>query len=301
MTHRIDPTVDCVFKALLGAEENKNLLIHFLNAVLEPTSAIQDVAILNPYNEREFITDKLTIVDVKAMDENAMQYQIEIQLDVHPALAGRILFTWSSLYHSQLGKGDDYDKLTPIISIWILNGTLFPDTSAYHLDFAVYNARHNLRLNDHLAIHLLQLPKWRFTGKINSEKERWIYLFREGKNTDLDNPPTIFNTKEMRQAMETLQRFSENQKNYLLYQSRLEAILEANTMRKYIDKAKKEIEQAKQAQLDAQHKIQEAEKKAEKKVAQIEQIKRDSEAKTNALLKFLQQQGISLPDEFKMT
>ncbi|MCP4106860.1 MAG: hypothetical protein GY749_15195 [Desulfobacteraceae bacterium] len=30
------PTVDCVFKAILGKEENKNLLIHFLNAVPEP-------------------------------------------------------------------------------------------------------------------------------------------------------------------------------------------------------------------------------------------------------------------------
>jgi len=32
MRHAIDPKIDCVFKALLGAEENRNLLIHFLNA-----------------------------------------------------------------------------------------------------------------------------------------------------------------------------------------------------------------------------------------------------------------------------
>ena len=34
MRHPIDPKVDCVFKALLGAESNRDLLIHFLNAVL---------------------------------------------------------------------------------------------------------------------------------------------------------------------------------------------------------------------------------------------------------------------------
>lgn len=34
MKHRIDPKIDCVFKALLGSEENRNLLLHFLNAVL---------------------------------------------------------------------------------------------------------------------------------------------------------------------------------------------------------------------------------------------------------------------------
>jgi hypothetical protein len=33
MKHHIDSKIDCVFKALLGSEENRNLLIHFLNAV----------------------------------------------------------------------------------------------------------------------------------------------------------------------------------------------------------------------------------------------------------------------------
>jgi predicted transposase/invertase (TIGR01784 family) len=71
MKHKINPTVDCVFKAILGVEENKNLLNPFLNAVLEPAkgSQIQDVILKNPYNEREFTGDKLTIVDVKALDE----------------------------------------------------------------------------------------------------------------------------------------------------------------------------------------------------------------------------------------
>ena len=34
MRHPIDPKIDCVFKALLGAEDNRALLIHFLNALL---------------------------------------------------------------------------------------------------------------------------------------------------------------------------------------------------------------------------------------------------------------------------
>jgi hypothetical protein len=36
MRHPIDPKIDCVFKALLGSEGNRRLLIHFLNAVLGP-------------------------------------------------------------------------------------------------------------------------------------------------------------------------------------------------------------------------------------------------------------------------
>ena len=66
MKKLIRPTVDCVFKAILGSNENKPLLINFLNAVLGLMNgqAIKDVVILNPYNEKEFQDDKLSIIDV---------------------------------------------------------------------------------------------------------------------------------------------------------------------------------------------------------------------------------------------
>ncbi|MEZ4527101.1 MAG: PD-(D/E)XK nuclease family transposase [Desulfobacterales bacterium] len=70
----IDPKVDCVFKSILGKEENKNLLIHFLNAVLEPEPGkrIREVVLENPFNEKDFIGDKLSVVDVKALDEKGI-------------------------------------------------------------------------------------------------------------------------------------------------------------------------------------------------------------------------------------
>ncbi len=55
LKHAINPLVDCVFKALLGALENINLTIDFLNAILKPEIPIQDIEILNPYNEASFI------------------------------------------------------------------------------------------------------------------------------------------------------------------------------------------------------------------------------------------------------
>ncbi|MGZ8217735.1 Rpn family recombination-promoting nuclease/putative transposase [Methylomagnum sp.] len=115
MKHRIDPKIDCVFKALLGAEENRNLLIHFLNAVLaaELEAPISDVDILNPYNDKEFLDDKLSIVDVKARDNAGRLYQVEIQLLNYRHLPARIAYTWADLYSGQLKSGQDYDRLKP--------------------------------------------------------------------------------------------------------------------------------------------------------------------------------------------
>lgn len=80
MRHPINPKVDCVFKALLGSEDNRALLIHFLNAMLvdDLPAPITEVEIINPYNERETFSDKLTIVDVKARDAARRLFQIEI-------------------------------------------------------------------------------------------------------------------------------------------------------------------------------------------------------------------------------
>ena len=246
MKHKINPLVDCVFKAILGKTQNKNLLIHFLNAVLEPEkgSLIRDVTITNPYNEREFIGDKLTVVDLKAVDQKGKSYQIEVQLAMHPALIARILYTWSSIYHSQMKKGDRFNKLKPVISIWVLNGSLFDDVKEYHLPFAIYNLKRQLLMTDHLAIHLIQLPHWKFDGKIRNEKERWLYLFNNGENIDTDKLPEILNTPEMRQVMQVIEGFSENQKNYLLYQNRLEANLLENTYLYEIEEALKAKKQA---------------------------------------------------------
>ena len=96
MKHRIDPKIDCVFKALLGSVENRNLLVHFLNAILtsDLTAPITEVEILNPYNDKEFLDDKLSVVDVKAKDSEGRLYQIEIQLLTYRHLPERMVYTW---------------------------------------------------------------------------------------------------------------------------------------------------------------------------------------------------------------
>ena len=209
MKHHIDPTVDCVFKAILGKEENKNLLIHFLNAILQRTGEARmvDVVIANPYNEREFQQGKLSVVDVKAFDQQGRTYQIEIQRAIHAGLASRMVFTWSAIYHSSLGKGEDFLQLQPVIAIWLLRESLFPQVAAYHLPFGAYNLKHKLRLTDHLEIHLLQLPQWRLTKRRLDARDRWLYFFKEGKQIDPASPPDLLQTREMRQAMSVLVEF----------------------------------------------------------------------------------------------
>ncbi len=266
MIYNIIPTIDCVFKALLGSVENKNLLINFLNAVLAPRDRIVDVNILNPYNEKEFIGDKLTVIDIKAVDDNNRTFQVEVQTSNHPGLVNRMLYNWSSMYKSQLKEGKKFDKLQPVISIWVLIEDLYKQIAEHHLFFGIYDLKRRIQLTDHFSIHILQLNQWSKSQAENDE-ERWLYFLKHGKDLDDHNLPEFLKTKEMEQAMSTLRTFSEKERAYDLYQSRLNAVRLEQTWLSNIEEAKAEAEKAKTS-------LEKAKTTLEKERAEKERLKK---------------------------
>ena len=293
MKPHIDPKVDFVFKMLLGNEQHKGLLIHFLNAVLgkDPGIHIQDVELLNPFNEREFESDKLSVVDVKARDDRGRWYQIEIQVVNHAGLIARMLFNWSSIYHRQLEKGKDYTSLKPVIAIWILNESLFDLPDVFRLPFVLWNKEHEILLSEDIRIELLQVPKWPGAHQIPDELDRWFCLFREAEDADTNDLPDLLQSDEMKEAVQVLQHVSESQREYFIYQQRLEALsLEATKEKEReelqrqkeeaerdLEKAKHEVEEAKHEIEEAKHEIEEAKHEIEETKHELGEVKREAE------------------------
>lgn len=82
MNFYIKPTSDMFIKYLFGSEEHKELLISFINAVLEDSGFTKIVKIVleNPFNIKSFVTDKESILDIKACDETGRWYDIRKML-----------------------------------------------------------------------------------------------------------------------------------------------------------------------------------------------------------------------------
>jgi len=259
MRRPIDPTVDVVFKEILGSDHHKGLLIHFLNAILrfEVTDPVVDVVLRNPFTLRAFPDGKLSIVDVRALDQRGREFQIEIQISSHPTLPQRMLHNWCSLYYGRIAEGQSYVELEPVIAIWLLEGELPPlpiarpagndakasakkrrKTDLVHLPFSIYCPDAERLLTDHFAIHVLQLKHWPADVNIEDDKGRWITFFKEGKNLDPDNPPGWMETPEMREAMGILRKFSEQEENYHLYLSRLDQWREKRTVEIELERAR---------------------------------------------------------------
>jgi hypothetical protein len=74
-------------------------------------------------------------------------------------------------------------------------------------------------LLEHGGISLFGLSKFA-AGAVETEEQRWLKFFKDGERLDADQLPDWMQTHEMRQAMNTLKRFSDKERAYDAYQAR---------------------------------------------------------------------------------
>ena len=92
----------------------------------------------------------------------------------------RSLYYWANSYSSLLNKSENYTKLSPVISINVLDFTLFNDIDDFHSCYLLKEIKHNKILTDHCMLHYIKLPKF----NLNNDKEKlssWIKFFKGGE------------------------------------------------------------------------------------------------------------------------
>lgn len=181
-------TSDVVFKYIFGNAGSENILRAFLSAVQTDAGfpAVAEVRIENPFNLQDFSDDKLSVVDVRAIDVNGVAYTIEIQATRQQAFLQRALYYWARTYYRQLTTTDTYDRLCPAVGVNILDYTMYRDRPHAHTAF-VLTALDDpaLRMTDNLVIHTIELPK---TGKPSTSLDRWSYYLKQrGSKNAMDD------------------------------------------------------------------------------------------------------------------
>jgi predicted transposase/invertase (TIGR01784 family) len=107
MVPGIDPKVDYAFKHLFGREATRALLIDVLDSVLDspPGHHIREIEVLNPFNPKQALDDKLSVLDIKARDQAGRQFNVEMQMLALRYYEARILYYWARLHQQQLHEG----------------------------------------------------------------------------------------------------------------------------------------------------------------------------------------------------
>lgn len=212
----VNPRVDLAFKKIFGVEENKDLLIALINSIVGLDDQVVEITLLNPYNPKNFKTDKLSVLDIKAKSESGKLFNIEIQIGNEADYQKRALYYWAKLYTQQLKESEDYTQLSKAIGIHILNFISIPDSPKYHNVFHITEKETgNLYFKD-LELHTIELNKFatnvseKFStliSKIKSALDIWVAfltrhdLLQEHK----DNLPMEFDNPELKKAMHVME------------------------------------------------------------------------------------------------
>jgi predicted transposase/invertase (TIGR01784 family) len=223
----IRPTNDFAFKKTFGTPENRIVLISLLNAILRLEEPIVEVTLENPYNLQDFQDDKLSILDIKAIDRTGAIYDVEMQLTTYEGLVQRIVFTGCELYAGQLKSGEKYKALNPVYSIWLVDGLLSPDSTKVHHVFCLADAESGRVLAKTLEIHTLELARYNLVeAELRSagELDCWLYWLRHAHDYETARLSELLPQPAMRRATQTLARIAEVTEDRIMYNARERAI-----------------------------------------------------------------------------
>jgi predicted transposase/invertase (TIGR01784 family) len=237
MVPGIDPKVDYIFKRLFGSEPNLPLPIHLVNAVLQPPPAerVATLEILNPFNDKEALDDKLSVVDIKARDQSGRQFNVEMQMLPHADFRQRILYYWARLHQQQLHESEKYEQLRPTISICFVNRVLFPKVPAYHLSFQLREPVHQVVFTEDLALHMLELPKFTppSAEELATPLDAWLYFLRHAERLDNEALPPALRIPEIERAMEVLTMITQSDLERERYEARLKIERDRKSLERY--------------------------------------------------------------------
>ena len=171
---------DCFVRYFFTDKGGEKVLLDFINAVMisADMKTFKSVEILNPFNLKKNYSDKETIVDVKCITKNGTVVIIEVQLSGNSRFPERILYYWSANYSKLLKKGEEYEDLTPVISINILNFNLNKNDKNVHSCYMIYDTKNARLLTDHLQIHIIELKKFKFKDNdLKKDLNYWLGFF----------------------------------------------------------------------------------------------------------------------------
>ena len=203
----IAPANDFFFRYLFGKTGHESLTLDFVNAVLADLGLgpLLSLVIQNPFNPKESVEDKESVLDIKARDEDGRIYNIEMQLQGNDRFVNRSLYYWAKCYAAQLNEGDDYQLLMPVICINLVNFPMNNATRRVHNCFLLKEHRApDAVLTDHLMIHFLHLTEYEKAAYSGSEPlNQWLRYFcareddMKGLETVLNENPAIKKAREL--------------------------------------------------------------------------------------------------------
>ena len=289
----LNPKTDYAFKKIFGSETSGEIVISFLNAVLDlgGEDVIVHVTILDPRLAPKIDGMKDTYLDVRVRDQKGRSYIVEMQVLNVEGFEKRVLYNACKAYVNQLVKGDSYRILTEVVAVTVTDFEMFPNLGRVVSRFRLRADENPSICHQDLELVFAELPKFtKAEEDLTTVLDRWLYFLKTAEDLtaiprSLAGVPAIVKaleianragwTPEELDYLETRERWIADQR----YQG--QRLRDAEQMAQ--DLAQKALEAAQKA-LEAEQKAHEAEQKAheaEQKAHEAEQKAHESEQKAH--------------------
>jgi len=288
-----DPKNDIAFKKIFGDENHKEVLISFLNAVLDfqGEQTIVEVELTNPYQVPKIEALKETILDIKVTNQKQEHFIVEMQKKDLGDFAKRSLYYTSKAYVNQLDAGKNYHKLKKVYFIGLLNFTMFEGQSCIsrHL---ILNQETNTQDLDDFEFCFIELQKFsKPLGQLSTLLDKWIYFIKNASSLEMV-PKEFTGNSALEQAFDSAQMYNWNREEMDVYDyMHLKAWDEVNAIDTAVKKAIKKTTEvvAKRAKQEGIEQGIEQEQRLSKKQREQDKI----ETAKNAISQGLENQTIT--------
>jgi predicted transposase/invertase (TIGR01784 family) len=216
---KVKPSNDYIFKLIFGDENDKDILISFLNALFKEYDFlpyVEDIEIKNSETIKKYDEEKQGRLDIKAKIDNDTYVNIEMQTKDYSDVMDRSVYYCSRILSENTIKGSSY-KYPKVIAIWIIKEQSTQDNPHY-------NRSNPIEIDQHFTIPgVIDKEYVKTTNKVTII---YIYLskFKEG----------LYN-----EHIDSWLKFINNQDNYNRYDSSLE---KASCKLLYLKQDKKTIQ-----------------------------------------------------------
>lgn len=183
----VDIRNDVAFHKIFGNANKTITLISFLNAVmnLEGLHKIVSVTIENPFLYPIVTGGKLSVLDIRATDQEGRKFIVEMQVADKEGFLKRAQYYASRDFSIQIDRGDDYPLLKPTFFIGILDFEVTQGKSYYsqHKTIDIETGEHLLQ---EVQYFFIELPKFQKNqSELENLMDKWTYFLKNVTNLEV--------------------------------------------------------------------------------------------------------------------
>ena len=187
----------------------------------------------NPILRRDYLKDKLGILDVVAKINGEENVAIEMQVSKKGQEKERILFYWGRKYTKGIQKSEDYIDLKKTITIMITEFEIEGlEELGLHSKWYVKDESGKRILTKSLEIHIIELPKIIKEKRINEKLLDWLEFIENPESERVEKKMVV--NKALKEAKSKLDKMSQDEVMQRIAEWREKGILEEKAMRRYV-------------------------------------------------------------------